>query len=99
MVLPVSSNGAFATGRVPICLRQIARHHFLDELGKRPLRRPAKYLACLAGITDEAVRAGARSLSRMLEQAGEAEWELVSAAPLGQGGVGVLFFKRPKAEG
>ena len=55
--------------------------------------------ACLAGITDAAVREGARSLSRMLEQAGEAEGELVSAAPLGQGGVGVLFFKRPKAEG
>jgi hypothetical protein len=39
-----------------------------------------------------------RPLGRMLEQAGNEEWELVSVAPIGQGGIGILFFKRPKAE-
>jgi hypothetical protein len=49
-------------------------------------------------INDVDIRDRARPLGELLDQAGDEGWELVSAAPIGQGGVGILFFKRLKAE-
>jgi hypothetical protein len=54
--------------------------------------------AYIASVDDADVAANTRALSPALERAGDEGWELVSAAPLGQGGVGVLIFKRPKGE-
>ena len=49
-------------------------------------------------INDVDIRDRARPLGELLDQAGDEGRELVSAAPIGQGGVGILFFKRLKAE-
>jgi hypothetical protein len=55
--------------------------------------------AYLANGNDVDVRDRTRLLTPLLDQAGEEGWELVGIAPIGQGGVGVLFFKRPLMEG
>src|SRR4051812_35318150 len=52
-VLPFSSNGVLAIGDLPLCDRQIARDHLLDELGERRLRLPAEFLVRLGGIADQ----------------------------------------------
>ena len=54
--------------------------------------------AYLASVNDADVRDRTRLLGPVLNQAGDEGWELVGVAPIGQGGVGVLFFKRSKAE-
>src|SRR6202011_424102 len=54
-VLPFSSNGVFAIGNLPSRNRQIARHHFLDELRETGLRLPAEFLPRLAGVADQEV--------------------------------------------
>src|SRR3954465_750175 len=41
-VLPCSSNGVLAIGGLPPGNRKIARHHFLHQLRKIRLRRPAE---------------------------------------------------------
>src|SRR5450432_1792974 len=52
-VLPFSSNGILAIGGLPPGNRQIARHHFLDQLRKARLWLPAELLAGLAGVADQ----------------------------------------------
>jgi hypothetical protein len=54
--------------------------------------------AYLAGVNEVDVQDRTRLLAPLLDQAGEEGWELVNAAPIGQGGVGVLYFKRLKAQ-
>src|SRR4051794_40979231 len=64
-LLPVSSNGTFATRRVPFCVRQITRQHLGDELCKAPLRRPAEHLARLAGVANEEIDLGGAEIGRI----------------------------------
>src|ERR1700726_1116010 len=51
--LPFSSNGILAIGGLPPGYRQIARHHFLDQLRKTRLGLPAELFAGLAGVADQ----------------------------------------------
>src|SRR5436190_14907563 len=64
-VLPFSSNGVLAIGNLPLCDRQIARHHLLDELGERRLRLPAELLVRLAGIADQKIHFGRAEIHRV----------------------------------
>src|SRR3984957_3638862 len=57
-VLPFSSNGVFAIGNLPPGNRQIARHHFLNQLGKARLRLPAELLTRLGGVADQLIDLG-----------------------------------------
>src|SRR5437870_361350 len=54
-VLPFSSNGVPAIGNLPLCNRQIARHHLFDKLGERRLRLPAELLVRFAGMAPVAL--------------------------------------------
>src|SRR5262249_20209590 len=54
-VFPFSSNGRLAIGDLALGDLQIARHHFLYELGKARLRLPAELLARLAGVADQQI--------------------------------------------
>src|SRR5258708_39805818 len=56
--LPFSSTGVLAIGNLAGGNREIARHHFLDELRKARLRLPAELLARLAGVADQEVDFG-----------------------------------------
>src|SRR5580693_3634825 len=64
-VLPFSSNGVFAIGGLPPGDIEIARHHFLDQLGKRRFRLPAELLARLAGVADQFVNLGGAEIYRI----------------------------------
>src|SRR5450631_3610020 len=57
-VLPFSSNGILAIGNLPPRDCKIARHHFLDQLRKTRLRRPAQFLPRLAGVADQLIDFG-----------------------------------------
>src|ERR1700736_1104979 len=57
-VLPFSSNGVLAIGNLPPGNRQIARHHFLDELRETRLWLPAELLARLAGVANQKINLG-----------------------------------------
>src|ERR1700742_1957552 len=52
-VLPFSSNGVLAIGRLLSRNHQIAGDHFLDELMETRLRLPAELLARLGRIADQ----------------------------------------------
>src|SRR5260221_2957226 len=64
-VLPLSSNGVLAIGDRPLGNVQIARDHFLDELGERRLWLPAELFPCLAGIADQKIDLGRPEVSRI----------------------------------
>src|SRR5258707_416590 len=64
-VLPFCSNGVVAIGDLPPGDRQIARHHFLDELGERGLRLPAEDPARLAGVADQQIDFGGAEIHRI----------------------------------
>src|ERR1700730_1882042 len=64
-VLPFSSNGVFAIGGLPPGNREIARHHFLDQLGKTRLRRPTKLGAGLGGVADQLIDLGRAEILRI----------------------------------
>src|ERR1700677_1511959 len=64
-VLPFSSNGVLAIGGLPSGDIEIARHHLLDQLGKRRFRLPAKPLARLAGVADQLVNLGGAEINRI----------------------------------
>src|SRR5882757_4439680 len=64
-VLPFSSNGVVAIGGLPSGARQIARDHFLDQLGERRLRLPAELVARLAGIADQQIDFGRPEVDRI----------------------------------
>src|SRR5260370_20964393 len=64
-VLPFSSNGVLAMGNLPPGNRQIARHHFLDQLRKARLRLPAELLPRLAGVADQLVDLGGTKIRRI----------------------------------
>src|SRR5712664_1800212 len=64
-VLPLSSNGVFAIGDLPLRDRKIARHHFLDELRETRLRYPAELFARLAGVADQEIDFGRTKIRRV----------------------------------
>src|ERR1700736_1786724 len=64
-VLPFSSNGVFAIGNLPPGNRQIARHHFLNQLGKARLRLPAELLTRLGGVADQLIDLGRAEIRRI----------------------------------
>src|SRR5450631_2918295 len=68
-VLPFSSNGVsngvFAIGNLPPGDRKVAFHHFLDQLRKTRLRRPAQFLPRLAGVADQLIDFGGTEIGRI----------------------------------
>src|SRR6202790_2213275 len=63
--LPFSSNGILAIGGLPPGYRQIARHHFLDQLREARLWLPAKLFAGLAGVADQEFDFGGAEIYRI----------------------------------
>src|ERR1700722_17773139 len=64
-VLPFSSNGVLAIGGLPPGDIEIARHHLLDQLGKRRFRLPTEHLARLAGVADQLIDLGGTEINRI----------------------------------
>src|ERR1700722_11312223 len=64
-VLPCSSNGVLAIGGLPPGDIEIARHHLLDQLGKRRFRLPTEHLARLAGVADQLIDLGGTEINRI----------------------------------
>src|SRR5246127_1318555 len=64
-VLPFSSNGVLAIGKLAPGDFEIDSHHLPDQLGEAALRLPAEFLTRLAGVADQEVDLGRAEICRI----------------------------------